>query len=88
MKLYDVPDSDVIDYKVTKTHYPYENSTDYLEIIFEKDPNLFLRKNKIAIRGTIQINKKYATCSNWASKLFSKLTVFVDSQEVSKHNIE
>ena len=46
----------MLDYKITKKHYPRTNSNSVLEFIFEKDPNLFLKKNKILIRGTIEIS--------------------------------
>ena len=52
----------MLDYKITKKHYPRTNSNSVLEFIFEKDPNLFLKKNKILIRE----NKKTK----------AKLTVF------------
>ena len=73
----------MLDYKITKKHYPRTNSNSVLEFIFEKDPNLFLKKNKILIRGTIEIDEKYVLENGWVSKLFSMLTVEVDSQTVS-----
>ena len=81
-----VSSSDIVDYKVTKKHFATTNDKRVLHINIEKDPNLYLRKNKILIRGTIQVKKEYCPCTNWASKLFSKLTVEVESQEVSKNN--
>ena len=74
---------EMLDYKITKKHYPRTNSNSVLEFIFEKDPNLFLKKNKILIRGTIEIDEKYVLENGWVSKLFSMLTVEVDSQTVS-----
>ena len=73
----------MLDYKITKKHYPRTNSSSVLEFIFEKDPNLFLKKNKILIRGSIEIDEKYVLENGWVSKLFSMLTVEVDSQTVS-----
>ena len=73
----------MLDYKITKKHYPRTNSNTVLEFIFEKDPNLFLKKNKILIRGTIEIDEKYVLENGWVPKLFSMLTVEVDSQTVS-----
>ena len=75
--------NEMLDYKITKKHYPRTNSNSVLEFIFEKDPNLFLKKNKILIRGTIEIDSKYVLENGWVSKLFSMLTVEVDSQTVS-----
>ena len=74
---------EMLDYKITKKHYPRTNSNSVLEFIFEKDPNLFLKKNKILIRGSIEIDEKYVLENGWVSKLFSMLTVEVDSQTVS-----
>ena len=73
----------MLDYKVTKKHYPRTNSCSVLEFIFEKDPNLFLKKNKILIRGSITIDNKFILENGWVSKLFASLTVEVDSQTVS-----
>jgi len=73
----------MLDYKITKKHYPRTNSNSVLEFIFEKDPNLFLQKNKILIRGSIEIDDKFTVENGWVSKLFTMLTVEVDSQTVS-----
>ena len=77
---------EALDYKVTKKHYPRTNNSSVLEFVFEKDPNLFLRKNKILIRGSIELNENYVVENGFASKLFSLLTVEVDSQAVTINN--
>ena len=79
-------EDDTIDYKVTKRHFPRTNNDSVLEIIFEKDPNLFLRKNKIIIKGHIEVDNGYVIDNGFASKLFSMLTVELDSQVISKNN--
>ena len=84
MQNYD-SENNAIDYKTTKVHYPHQNDQKFLHFILEKDPNLFLRKNKISIRGTISINENYVPCTGWTGKLFSQLSVEVNSQEVSKN---
>ena len=76
---------DKIDYKVTKRHYPKVNNESVLEFDFEKDPNLFLRKNKILIKGAIEVDKGYIPENGFAAKLFSMLSVEIDSQTVSKN---
>ena len=73
----------MLDYKITKKHYPRTNNSSVLEFVFEKDPNLFLRKNKILIKGSISFNNKFTTDSGFAPQLFQMLTVEVDSQTVS-----
>ena len=78
-------EDDVIDTKVTKKHYPSTNNSSVLEFILPKDPNLFLQKNKIIIRGSFQVDKNYVVENGFAAKLFSMLTVEIDSQSVSKN---
>lgn len=73
----------MLDCKVTKKHYPRTNNSSVLEFVFERDPNLFLRKNKIMIRGSITFDSKFIIDSAFAPKLFQMMTVEVDSQTVS-----
>ena len=80
------PKDETLDYKVTKKHYPRTNNDSILEFVFEKDPNLFLRKNKILIRGFIEVDENYIVENGFAAKLFSLLTVEVDSQAVNTNN--
>ena len=81
-----VSKKDEIDFKITKKHYPRTNNESILEFVFEKDPNLFLQKNKIIIRGAIEVDAGYVVENGFAAKLFSMLTVEVESQVVSKNN--
>ena len=78
-------EDDSIDYKVTKRHFPRTNNESCLEFIFEKDPNLFMRKNKIIIKGCIEVDKGYVPENGFAAKLFSMLTVEIDSQIITKN---
>ena len=73
----------MLDTKVTKKHYPRTNNSSVLEFVFERDPNLFLRKNKILIKGSITFDEKFIVDSAFVPKLFQMLTVEVDSQTVS-----
>ena len=79
-------EENTVDYKVTKRHYPRTNNESVCEFIFEKDPNLFLRKNKIIIKGAIDVDEGYVVENGFASKLFGMLTVELDSQIISKNN--
>ena len=45
-----------IDNKVVKKHFPRTNNKSVLEIVFERDPNLALRKNSIAISFTVDVD--------------------------------
>ena len=74
-----------LDFKVTKRHYPRDNNDSILEFIFEKDPNLYMRKNKIVIRGAIELDNNVLPDNGFVAKLFSMLTVEVDSQNVSSN---
>ena len=74
---------DVLDHKITKRYFPRTNNESVLEFIFDKDPNLFLRKNSIRIRGSIEVDNKLIVDNGFVSKLFSMLTVEVKSQTVS-----
>lgn len=73
------------DFKITKKHYPRTNNESVLEFVFEKDPNLFLRKNKIKIYGTISFADTAIIDTGFAPKLFSMLSVEIDSQLVSNN---
>ena len=77
-------ESDAVDNKITKRHYPRSNNEDIIEFVFEKDPNLYLRKNKITIRGAITCDEGYVVENGFASKLFSTATIEVESQPVTK----
>ena len=77
--------NDQIDYKIVKKQYPRANNDEILEFVFDRDPNLFLRKNKIIIRGSIEIDKGYVVENGFVAKLFSKATIELDSQVITKN---
>ena len=64
---------DKVDFKITKKHFPKNNNKNLLEFTFEKDPNLFLRKNSILIVGAVEIPESYVMENGWVSKLFTQL---------------
>ena len=82
----DNQNAQVLDYKITKRHYPRTHTENCLEFVFDRDPNLFLRKDKIYIRGAIEVHRDYVVENGFAAKLFSLMTVEVDSQTVSQSN--
>ena len=61
-------DDDNLDVKQTNVTYPHVNNESVLEFVFPPHPNLFLRKNKIAIRGTLELDSKYVPDNGIASK--------------------
>jgi len=77
-----------VDHKVVKRHFPRTNNDQVLDFVFEKDPNLYLRKNKIIIRGSIEVDNGYVPDSGFVAKLFGMLTVEVDSQTVSNNRVK
>ena len=76
----------MLDKKSTKKHFPKCNNSNLLEFVFDKDPNSYLRKNSITIRGAIEIDENHMVENGWVSKLFSQLRVEVDSQVVTRNN--
>ena len=74
-----------IDYKIVKKQYPRTNNSQILEFIFDRDPNSCLRKNKILLRGAIEIDKHYIVDNGFAAKLFSMVTIELDSQVITKN---
>ena len=76
---------DTIDNKIIKKHYPRTNNAQVLDFVFGRDPNLFLRKNKILIKGSIEINDNYIPENGFVAKLFGMLTVDVDSHTISSN---
>ena len=80
-----VEESHSLHTKIVKKHYPRTNNDQVLDFVFEKDPNLFLRKNKILIKGTVEFDNGYVPDVGFVAKLFSMLTVDVDSHTVSSN---
>ena len=65
-----------LDVKQTNTTYPRVNNESVLEFVFPAHPNLFLRKNKIAIRGTIELSEKYIPDNGIASKVLTHFQIY------------
>ena len=74
---------DEIDQKIVKKHFPRTNNEQVLEFVFGKDPNLFFRKNKILIFGSVTVDENYIPETGFVSKLFNMLTVEVESHTIS-----
>ena len=74
---------DEVDYKVIKKVYPRTNNSSVLEFVFGRDCSAYLRKNKILIFGSILVDNSYIPDTAFASKLFSMLTVEINSQVIS-----
>ena len=74
-----------VDFKKTKKTYPRTLNDSIVEFVFEPDPNLYMRKNNIQIHGTIEIPDTCVPDVGFAVKLFSMLTVEVNSQLVSNN---
>ena len=76
-------ENEILDQKFCKKHFPRTNNKNVLEFVIEKDPNMFLRKNKIVIKGYIEVSEDFAVENGWVSKLFSQLDVQLDCQSVT-----
>ena len=76
-------ENEVLDQKVSKKHYPRTNNNKVLEFVFDKDPNLYLRKHKIAIKGAIEVGEDFVVENGWVSKLFACINIELDCQSVT-----
>ena len=76
-------ENEILEKKFCKKHFPRTNDKNVLEFVIEKDPNMFLRKNKILIKGYIEVSEDFVVENGWVSKLFSRLDVQLDCQSVS-----
>jgi len=74
-----------INTKVVKKYYPRQNNGQILDFVFSRDKNLYLRKNNIIIKGSIEVDKGYVPDVGFVPKLFGMLTVEVDSVVVSNN---
>ena len=74
-----------IDTKVIKTFYPKNNNDNTLEIIFDKDPNLCLKKNSLKIHFKIAIDDKYIPDTLFVAKLFKMLSIEIDNQIITSN---
>ena len=64
-------DDSELDNKYTTVTYPRVNNGSVLEFVIPPNPNLFLRKDKIAIRGFIEVPFAYIPDNGLASKVCS-----------------
>ena len=81
----EISENNSINTKVVKKHYPRQNNQQILDFVFSRDKNLYLRKNSIIIKGSIEVDANYVPDVGFVSKLFGMLTVEVDSVTVSNN---
>ena len=74
-----------LDNKVTKRIYPRENNESALTFIIDADPNLCLEKNTIQIHLEVDLDNKYIPENGFVPKLFSILSVELNSQLISNN---
>ena len=74
-----------LDNRVIKRIYPRENNDSTLTFVVDADPNLCLEKNRIQIHFEVDIDDKYMPENGFASKLFSSLSVELNSQLISNN---
>lgn len=81
----EISENNALNTKVVKRIYPRQNSGQILDFVFSRDKNLYLRKNSITIKGTIEVDKGYVPDVGFVAKLFGMLTVSVDSVTLSNN---
>ena len=74
-----------VDSKVVKRCYPRTCNDSVCEVVFDADPNNCLRMDKIKFHFKVDVPANYVVDNGFASKLFTNLTVEVDSQIVSNY---
>ena len=85
---YENDEKNAVDNKIIKRHFPRTNNAQVLEFVFEKDPNLFLRKNKILVKGTVEVPDTWTPDTGFVSKLFSMLSIELDSHTISSNRVK
>ena len=74
-----------LDNRVIKKIYPRENNNSTLTFVIDADPNLCLEKNRLQIFFEVDVHEKYMPENGFASKLFSSLSVELNSQLISNN---
>ena len=77
-----------VDFFKSKRTYPRTLNDSIVEFVFEPDPNLYMRKNNIQIFGSIEFPDKCIPDVGFAVKMFSMLTIEVNSQLVSNNRTQ
>ena len=72
-----------IDHKVCKKIFPKVNNKTSLEIVLERDPNLFLRLHNMKLHFSLQIPEGYMPDLALPAKQFSDLRIELNSQTVN-----
>ena len=80
-----ISEDNSINRKIVKKQYPRQNNGQILDFVFSRDKNLYLRKNSIIIKGSIEVGTNFVPDVGFVSKLFGMLTVEVDSVTVSNN---
>ena len=71
------------DSEIIKTFYPRENNENIVNFVLQEDPNLALDLKSIVICFQIRIPKDCFPDNGFASKLFSNLSVELNSQLIT-----
>ena len=82
---FEVKNQTKLDHKVIKKIYPRCNNKAVLEFVFERDPGACLQKNQIILHFIAEIDDGYTVENGWVAKLFSMLTIEIDSQIISSN---
>ena len=75
--------SQAIDAQAIKTHYARDNNDKILSFVLQEDPNLLLDWTSIQIGLTADVPNGFVPDNGFCSKLFTSLSIEIDSQLIT-----
>ena len=75
--------SQTIDAETIKTHYARDNNDKILSFVLQEDPNLLLEWPSIKIGLTVDVPDGFVPDNGFCSKLFTSLSIEIDSQLIT-----
>lgn len=74
-----------IDTEIVKIHYARDNNDKILSFVLQEDPNLLLDFTSIKFSMTLDIPDGFLPDNGFVSKLFSNVSVEIDSQLITSN---
>ena len=71
------------DSEIVKTFYPRENNENIVNFVLQEDPNLALDLTSIVIGFQVSIPKECIPDNGFSAKLFSSLSIELNSQLIT-----
>ena len=78
-----IRNSQAVDAETVKTHYARDNNDKILSFVLQEDPNLMLEWSSIKIGITVDIPNGFLPDNGFCSKLFTALSIEIDSQLIT-----